>query len=246
MMVILCGPDRLPVHVCPVTFFPHLMLMPCYIRHRFFLKSSLPARIHRGAGLWLLVGWILLAISGKVAFAQETNIERYQAIAVECVAALPDTPESFRLDAADRMPYLRPSLVQFWQSRGHTVYLNDSTTVSTPELPLLAYRIEEAGVEYNRRGRSRLQRVVTLALQVSLRGVDNRLLYENRCRDRLSDVIPRGAIRQVETSVYPETQAPPPEAGWVRRYLEPVVLTAATAVGIYLFFSIRSGSEESP
>src|SRR5690606_41515452 len=76
MMVILCEPDRLPVHVCPVTFFPHLMLMPCYIRHRFFLKSSLPARIHRGAGLWLLVGWILLAISGKVAFAQETNIER--------------------------------------------------------------------------------------------------------------------------------------------------------------------------
>lgn len=219
--------------------------MPRYHYLRFCPKLLLPARALKRA-CSVFVCCFLLASSSAGVFAQETNIERFQAIAVDCMAALPDTPESFRLEAAERMPYLRPSLVQYWQSNGHTVYLSDSTTVSVPDLPLLAYRIEEADVEYVRRRSRRMQRVVTLALQVTVRGTDNRLVFENRCRDRLSDVIPRDALREIEASIYPETQAPAPEAGWVRRYLEPVVLTAATAVGIYLFFSIRSSNEENP
>ena len=43
----------------------------------------------------------------SAAFAQPTNLEAYQKLALRCLAEAPDTTQAFWLDAPAQMPYLR-------------------------------------------------------------------------------------------------------------------------------------------
>lgn len=177
--------------------------------------------------------------------AQETNISLYQKLALQCLSSLPDSIESFELDASREMPYLRPALVAGWQEEGRNVYLADSLAQNR-DLPILRYRVDDASVAYEPEGRGRLRRTVALTLQYTLVAADGRLATEQRCTESTNDLISRRDIDEIEAGAYPETQSAIPDAGWIRRYLEPAVLTVATAVGVYLFFSIRSGERENP
>ncbi|MDX1531980.1 MAG: hypothetical protein R3362_10690, partial [Rhodothermales bacterium] len=176
----------------------------------------------------------LLAVS-LPAPAQTTNAEVYQQLAVQCLGAVPGTAQALRLEAPGQMPYLRAALVQHWAEEGRALYLADSAAA----LPHLRYAIEEVGVAYAREGRRRLRRAVTLALRYTFTGPDGRLLHDDRCRDTFTDTLPRAARAAVEDAAYPETQGEAPPAGWRRRYLEPALLLAATAVTVALFFNLR-------
>ena len=194
------------------------------------LKSKIKNRI-------ILLSSLILGLAG-ICRAQQTNLALFQEVAVACLAAAPDTARAFRLDAPAQMPYLRTALVARWQTEARTVFLSDSAT--TVSLPRLGYAIEEVKVDYRRARGKRIDRAVTLALRYTLTAPDGRLLREERCRDTRADTIHRNDLAQVESTPFPETQASPPEAGWRRRYLEPVVITGATAIGVFLFFSLRS------
>lgn len=185
---------------------------------------------------------VLLLATAQTASAQPaTNMAAYQTLALDCLAEVPDTVRTFRLDAPAQMPYLRTALVDRWQREGRTVYLADSTARSAAaDVPRLAYRIEESGVAYERAGRREMGRAVRLSLRYTLLGADGRLLHENACRDTFDDVLRRSDQATIETATFPETQGAAPRAGWLRRYVQPAVLAAATAVTVYLFFSLRN------
>lgn len=190
---------------------------------------------HRAAaGRACALAAVLLAVSIP-APAQTTNAEVFQQLAVRCLDAVPGTAQAFRLEAPGPMPYLRAALVQHWTEQGRALYLADSAAA----LPRLHYEIEEVGVAYAREGRRRLRRAVTLALRYTFTGPDGRLLHDDRCRDTVTDTLPRSARAAVESAAFPETQAEAPPAGWRRRYLEPALLLAATAVTVALFFNLR-------
>lgn len=193
----------------------------------------------------ILYGLLLLCTLGAGAIpspAQPTNLSVYQDLALRCLAGAPDTLGAFRLDAPDGMPYLRTALVDAWQADGRTLFLlPDSAAQGRPRL---TYRVEEAGVTYERAPGRRLNRTVTLALRYTLTGPDGRLLAESACRETFADSFPRRAHAAVESPSFPETQAALPPAGWLRRYVEPALLTAATAIGVYLFFTLRSQATE--
>ncbi len=157
------------------------------------------------------------------------------------MADAPDSLSIFRLEAPAQMPYIRIALTTRWQSEGRVVFIADTAAV----LPLLRYEIEEARVAYDKGPDHSLSRAVTLGVRYSVTGADGRLYREHRCRDVRSDVISRADLRRIESSAFPETQATPPESGWMRRFLEPAVITAATALGVYLFFSLRSDRADS-
>lgn len=171
--------------------------------------------------------------------AQTTNLAVFQDLGVRCLAGAPDTLRAFRIAAPPLMPYLRPPLLTRWQAEGRTLYLADSTNAHT-DLPLLSFSIEEAQVAYARARRRNVQRSVALTLRYTLTTADDRVLAEHRCRETYDDVVPRRAIAGLESTAFPETRATLPPAGWLRRYAEPALLTAATAVGVYLFFTLRS------
>ncbi len=175
----------------------------------------------------------------SAAFAQPTNLEAYQRLALRCLAEAPDTVQAFRLEAPAQMPYLRTALTQRWREEGRVLFLADSLA-SGPATARLRYEIEQAQVAYARAPGKQLVRTVTLALRYTFTTADGRLLREDRCRDTLTDTIRRSDRAALEWEAFPETLGETPRGGWMRRYLEPAILAVATAVTVYLFFNIRS------
>lgn len=196
----------------------------------------LPLRV--AAALVLLVGF-----GPSASQAQDTNQAIYQNLALRCLSDVPDTLQAFRLLAPSRMPYVRTALTQHWRRQGYRLFLADTAQAPAP-LPLLRYAVEEANVAYQRADGRRLHRQVELALRYTLTAADGALLRDAGCRETYEDTFRRSALTAVETTGFPETRADPPPAGWWRRYLEPAILTAATGITIYLFFSLRSLREE--
>ena len=174
----------------------------------------------------------------RLSYAQQSNISILEDLAVRCLAGIPDTTQTFFLSASTQMPYLRTALVDRWLNEHRTIMLPDSAGYMGH--PRLVYQIDEVRVDYQRQGRKRIQRDITLALRYSFTNNNGQLLSEERCTDSFTDVLDRNEVAAVESDAYPETKGDPPETGWVRRFLEPTVLTAATALTVYLFFSLRS------
>ena len=170
-----------------------------------------------------------------------TNLEAYQTLALRCLAHVPDTAHVVLLDAPTLMPYLRTALTDAWRSADRAIFLADSSfQAAGPAAPRLAYAIEQVGVGYERARRKRLNRTVTLALRYTFTTPEGRLLDEARCHETFTDTIRRADRAALESEAFPETQGTLPRAGWMRRYLEPAALAAATAITVYLFFNLRS------
>lgn len=189
----------------------------------------------RRRSLALLMYLLLVPAAGQ---AQPTNLDVYQTLAVRCLAAVPESAQTLRLDAPEAMPYLRTALVAHWQAEGRTLYLADSLAASP--VPHLRYTVEQAQVTYARAGRREWQRTVALAVRYTYLAPDGRILADDRCQESATDTIPRARRAALEAAAYPETQGDVPRGSWRRRYLEPVLLAAATVVTAYLFFNLRS------
>lgn len=200
--------------------------------------------MHRVAARGLLVAVAVFALGAETADAQETNLAVYQRLALECLGELPRDVEALSLEAPDEMPYVRSALIESWTSDGREVFDFNGLPPQSATLPRLAFTVEEARVTYDALGRGRLNRNVRLAVQYVLSDVDGRILLDERCSKAADDVIDRAARERLEDEAYSETRGDPPRAGWVRRYVEPAVLTAATALGVYLFFTLRSQSTD--
>lgn len=188
--------------------------------------------------LFFALGSVLLGTPRPASAQPQTNQDVFAMLVQDCLADVPDTVDAFRLAPPHAMPYLATALARRWQSDGYTVYLADST--SARPMPQLRYVIDESAVTYERAERRRVRRTVDLALRYTFTAPDGRLLRTDPCRNAFTDLLDRDALDAVESPAFPETQGERPPPRWPRRYLEPVVLTAATAVAVFLFFSLRS------
>jgi hypothetical protein len=184
---------------------------------------------------------LLSLLLSSVSAGQATNLELFQEMAVECLGGVPIGADTLLLEAPETMPYLRSALTNLWKEDERTIFLADSSAVP---LPLLAYRIENSDVEYARRGKQ-IERRLKLDIRFTYTDRNGRLMSDDRCSAVRTGPVAMSDMAQIQDAAYPETQAEMPEAGWFRRYLEPVVLTAATAVAVYLFFTLRSNAGDS-
>lgn len=181
---------------------------------------------------------LALALAPSAA-AQPTNAEVLGILALRCLAEAPDTVSTFRLALPADTPYLRPALLSRWTDEGRTVYAADTAATRDGALPTLAVTARDVRIAYARAGRGRAARTATLALGYTFTAPDGRLLGERLCRETATDTVPRGALAGLADPAYATTQATLPP-GRLRRYVAPVVFTAATAVSALLFFSLRS------
>lgn len=185
----------------------------------------------------------ILAASAAVLFnftissAQSTNREIFEELARECLTETTDTLHAFRLAAPDTMPYVRAALASEWNAGGKRVYV-DGLPAET--LPVLRYVVRHASVAYDRRGAGAVERDVRLTLHATLTRADGSVLDDHLCTLRRTQSLQGIHLSDLEDPLYPETRGDPPRGGWIRRYLEPVVTVGAIAVGIFLFFSLRS------
>jgi len=165
-----------------------------------------------------------------------TNIEVYQNLALVCLtdAALPD---SFSLAESGGAPYIREALVAHWLDEGRAVYADDTT--STARRSRLSFEADRQTVRYEREGK-RIRRHVELGLHYEVTAADRRLTAASRCDLNHTDVLDRSQIQRVDDARFAATTAELPPSSWRRRYLEPVIVGAATAVTVVLFFTLRS------
>lgn len=189
--------------------------------------------------LRLLTATVLLAaVPSGTAGARQTNAERMSELAVRCVAPRAEGLDAIRLDGPSRLPFVRSAVVASWTAGGVTVY--DAARADSAGVADVHLDVESAGVTYGRAGGDRIARTVSLALLVRVVEPDGRIRSDAACRDTLTDEVSRDALASLGNPAYPETIGQGPPAGWFRRILQPAVVTAATAVGVFLFFSLRS------
>lgn len=185
---------------------------------------------------------VLLAAASQAA-GQASNMDTFEALAVACTEDLGDSAGDLVLDAPSRMPYVRSAIVAALQSQGRQVYLADSTFSERPDaLSTFLYSIEEARVVYERIRKKRARRTVHFSAATALTSARGRLISDEICQQQFADTVAIADLASLQNSAYPETQAPIPEAGFARRFLQPLTLGAATALTVYLFFTLRSES----
>ncbi len=189
----------------------------------------------------LLVAGCWSFIPVLVSSAQElpTNAQLFENLGLECLGDVPHAADSLTLVPPSNLPYLTSALIQHWQQQGTELYSTDSLRTSKPYFSL-SWEISRATITYTRAGRRTISRSAELDLRYSFLGKDGEFLVHDSCQRAFSDRIPKGIVEQLESPAYPETQAELPPESWIRRYLEPVVLAAATGLAAFLFFNLRS------
>ncbi len=184
--------------------------------------------------------FILLACAPTAA-AQSSNLEVFQTLAIQCMDFLEAEQTALEIRTSARMPYVRSAIVTWLNENDHQVYLADSVYTDKPtHLNQLSYEITESAVTYKRLRKKKAKRSVQLMANASLVSSKGLVIADKACKESFDDEVALSDIPALSSSTYPETQGSPPRAGFGRRVLQPVMLTAATALSVYLFFTLRS------
>lgn len=184
---------------------------------------------------------LLLIPFASKAVGQASNMDTYEALAVACMEFMGEVEGDLILDAPAQMPYVRSAITAALQSQGREVFSADSSYAGKPQnLATLRYSIDEASVAYSRLRKKRARREIRLATTNTVTDAEGRLIKDEVCQQQAADTVAIGNIPSLESSSYSETRATPPEAGFARRYLQPVTLAGATVLTVYLFFTLRS------
>ncbi len=190
--------------------------------------------------LFVLLGSLAIPVK-----AQPANTAVFQDLALQCIAFVHDGADDLIIDTpAARMPYVRSAIVETLTASDRRVYLADSAYTTQPEnLHTLAYEIAGTTVDYKRLKKKRAQRSITLNASASLSDANGGLLADKSCTEMAVDTVAIAQLKSLENSAYRETQGPTVHSGFVRRFLQPIMLTAATSLSVYLFFALRSDSD---
>ena len=191
------------------------------------------------AGFLLAGCWSLFPVLMSSAQELATNAQVFENLGLDCLGNVPHTADSLTLVPPSNLPYLTTTLIQHWQQQGTELFSTDSLRTSKSYYSL-SWEISKATITYTRAGRKTLSRSAELDLRYTFLGKDGKFLVHDTCQRTFSDKIPRSIVGQLESPAYPETQAELPPDNWVRRYLEPVILAAATGLAAFLFFNLRS------
>lgn len=160
-----------------------------------------------------------------------TNADVYGRLAVACLADAP-VPGAVALDVP--LPYLRSALTTVWTGAGRRV-VADTAAATRIEI-----RTEQASVAYERAGRGRLGRTVTLGLRTRIVEPDGAVVYDAPCAQTARDVVPAEARGALESVAFGETVGRGPAPSRLRRTAETAVLAGALVTGTLLLFTLRS------
>ena len=87
-----------------------------------------------------------------------------------------------------------------------------------------------------------LHRDVQGGYRLQVENPGGRLIYSGNITGQYSDVMLSGAQKNVENPDLGFTKGTKSSSSFIKRWLEPVIITAATATVVYLFYTLRSES----
>ena len=137
-----------------------------------------------------------------------------------------------------RILWLRPGLTTAFKYKNKS---DDSPITDA----VVTFEIQEATVEYERASRSSISRTIKVQLSGLLLRDGTVVSSVTDCPDTFHDEVNRDNIDAIEHAGIPETMGDIPKSGFLRRFGQPIVVGAASAVAVYLFFSVRSDEAAS-
>ncbi|MDA1028946.1 MAG: hypothetical protein O3B41_07835 [Bacteroidetes bacterium] len=191
-------------------------------------------------------GWFLLFITAgsSPAFSQISHRNALVNIALSCFTPVLSGSSAIQIQASDRSDIISPGVEQGLLSRGFTI----STESGKAKL---VYDVELAQVVLENAAQNQLTRRVTLGLNYQVLGSGDgeetlsTVLNSGTCSDSTTDLIEREMASKLAYDGFSVTNpAIPPKKG-ITRYIQPLILIAASAVGTYLFFNLRSRRADS-
>ncbi len=90
---------------------------------------------------------------------------------------------------------------------------------------------------------SRYRRTVRSTVLAQIITPDERIAYTGTLEKQFEDLIDSGDIGQVENTLYSFSVGTKTESRFIKRLVEPVLITATTVGVVYLFYTLRSSSE---
>ena len=127
----------------------------------------------------------------------------------------------------------------FWLFTDSDSTRADLTLVIDDLQSSIVYRVVDRNLFFRS---SRYQRAVELLLAFHYKNNQESILYTYSKSIKKIDVVRRSEIAQLENKFYSFSQGQKIESSLWSKFIEPVIVTAATAGVVYLFFSLRSGS----
>lgn len=183
---------------------------------------------------------IFVVLSLPVAASgQDSNLSIMTTLTDECLS--PALPPSGKLGYQHRglVAEVEFDLVDRWMSRDLTPIRTDSAA-AVADFPILSFQISDARVTYEKQKKGFVRRTVNVSISAILYQNDEVRQSIVSCPGVYSDEIARSSISDVEDPSVPETVSAAPQSGFLKRYVQPVIVGAASAVAVYLFFSVRS------
>ncbi len=183
------------------------------------------------------IALLIAAACAAPANAQESNAGVLGALVAECLSPVAGDAASIRFEGLDAYPFLRSAAYDAFREAGVTVWAADAENGVGPRVSTVAEHVETA---YAAVGRGSVRRTLTLRLRTVVTAEDGRIVRDEPCERSVQDVVPRSALPSLEDPAFPSTRAEAAPSGFVGRILRPAVVVAASAAGVFLFFSLRS------
>ncbi|MBI2428688.1 MAG: hypothetical protein HYV29_07830 [Ignavibacteriales bacterium] len=149
---------------------------------------------------------------------------------------------SFLMDSTELNSIVRNDALEALLSRNIAVYTN-ATSADT----ILACNAQDATLSYGEIftgsffGARMVERTLSLTMQVnSSSQFHNRILSAKKITVSKIDTVLYTDIQNLEDPSLPLKTLSQPQLSFFDSFLEPVIITVASAVAIYLFFTIRS------
>jgi hypothetical protein len=88
---------------------------------------------------------------------------------------------------------------------------------------------------------SKYERNIASVLSYYIKENDESIIYSYSKTHHMMDTLETSQLDKIENEFYEFTKGERIESGWIRKFLEPALITITTIGIVYLFYSLRSG-----
>lgn len=192
--------------------------------------------------------FLLLAICAALprpAAAQDTHADVLGGMVEDCLGPAVADADTFRVAFEGVPGFMETRLIAHWLDEGRVVLAGEASGEDDAADLHLHAAIDEAGVVLDRAGGGMLERTARIVVTYRLTASTDRVLAADTCRSSEQDVIDGDLAESLADGRYSGTSPEIPSTSRLRRFVEPVVVIGAAAIGTYLFFNLRSSRSDN-
>ncbi len=164
------------------------------------------------------------------------------AVAEEKGLSLPDSSLSLFIGNSSLNDVVRSAVTRSFLERNLVMYV---TSVGTDTM--LSFSLTEATLAYGKQfstsflGSSKVERTISVKVDISLMATSTqRMLFSSEIAQSVTDTILFSEVALLDDPTIPFTAVTLPASSFFDSIVEPAIITIASAVAVYLFFTIRS------